>query len=94
MDGAPSAEDLTAAGMAPAPRAPLAVVFDMGGVLAPDADYAPVYRRLPDDADRDAVKAAISAAWERGRTAPGLAMEEHWRPVMEAAGLAPGLRAP
>lgn len=68
---------------------PAAVVFDMGGVLGPDSNYAPLLRRLPEGADATAVKAAQEASWERGRVVAGYEMGQYWAPILEAAALPP-----
>eukprot|EP00747_Dinoflagellata_sp_TGD_P184383 gnl/TRDRNA2_/TRDRNA2_39950_c0_seq1.p1 gnl/TRDRNA2_/TRDRNA2_39950_c0~~gnl/TRDRNA2_/TRDRNA2_39950_c0_seq1.p1 ORF type:complete len:235 (+),score=49.05 gnl/TRDRNA2_/TRDRNA2_39950_c0_seq1:57-707(+) len=67
--------------------APVAVVFDMGGVLGPDADYKPLHQRLPEGADKSTVTAAKDASWKEAKTVPGFPMDSYWRPIMEVAGL-------
>mmetsp|Transcript_154053 Transcript_154053/g.295481 ORF Transcript_154053/g.295481 Transcript_154053/m.295481 type:complete len:232 (+) Transcript_154053:44-739(+) len=71
----------------PGSEPPLAVIFDMGGVLGPDTDYAPLWRRLPEGADKEKVKEVQKAAWKKGRETPSMAMEDYWKPILEAAGL-------
>mmetsp|Transcript_17425 Transcript_17425/g.49483 ORF Transcript_17425/g.49483 Transcript_17425/m.49483 type:complete len:222 (+) Transcript_17425:65-730(+) len=65
---------------------PKAVVFDMGGVLAPDCDYGELLGGL-DGAAAAAARQMISRQWAAARCVPDFPMEDFFRPVLAAAGV-------
>jgi len=61
-----------------------AVIFDMGGVLAPDADYSPVFQRQSVIVDRESLKTLKKTQWNLARVTPAYPMEQFWQPILEA----------
>jgi len=64
-----------------------AVIFDMGGVLAPDADYSPIFRRQSVIVDRASLKTLKKSQWNLARVTPAYPLEQYWQPILEALGL-------
>merc|ERR1740123_2158950 len=61
-----------------------AVIFDMGGVLGPDADYSPIFRRQPVPLDRATLKTLKKSQWTLACVTPAYPMEQFWQPILEA----------
>lgn len=79
-----SAQQVLASG-AVAPRVK-AVVWDMGGVWAPDTDWWEILPEVPLE-KRPAVDRARKQSWDNASVAPVYNMEQFWTPILDAGGL-------
>uniref|UniRef100_A0A7S1ANJ8 Uncharacterized protein n=1 Tax=Noctiluca scintillans TaxID=2966 RepID=A0A7S1ANJ8_NOCSC len=65
---------------------PSVLVFDMGGVLAPDADKSLWLQSFAPE-DRQMAEAAYLAAFKQGRVTRGALPQDLWRRALTAAGM-------
>mmetsp|Transcript_29739 Transcript_29739/g.81459 ORF Transcript_29739/g.81459 Transcript_29739/m.81459 type:complete len:240 (+) Transcript_29739:45-764(+) len=65
---------------------PLAVIFDVGGVLAPDCDLRLWLDQYEGDDARAAANAAFKASFDRGKITPCTSPKDIWVPAMAATG--------